>query len=157
MNAPGPPKAMPKPEFGDGGVLVGSGKVANPCWRMHRASLTSSSLCLSEDAALGPPPGSSFWHAFCAAWNAGEKGLMPEPWLIWILPFALGSGKFGTPCARMQFANLIPAAWLLELGALLELCEAPHAVSATTEPVAASATKTRRQSRIRVAGVLGTA
>jgi hypothetical protein len=33
---------------------------------------------------------------------------MPELELIWIPPPELGSGKFGTPCARMQLANASP-------------------------------------------------
>ena len=55
---------------------------------------------------------------------------------IWMPPPEPGSGKFGTPCARIQSANLIPADTLL---ALDELPEDPHAASATAQPNAASA------------------
>jgi hypothetical protein len=67
-------------------------------------------------ARPGPPPGSNFEHAFCADWNAGDWGLIPELELIWIPPPALGSGKFETPCARMQSENLIAAPALFTRG-----------------------------------------
>ena len=48
-----------------------------------------------------------FLHGpFCARWKAGDWGmglLMGN----WISPFASGSGKFGTPFARMHLANAI--------------------------------------------------
>ena len=53
-----------------------------------------------------PPPGRSFWHFACAAWNAGDEGLiaagMRKP------PPGLGSGKLGTPLERMHLANASP-------------------------------------------------
>ncbi len=57
----------------------------------------------------GPPPGRSLPHFFCAAWKAGDCGFNPEPGLIWIPPPAPGSGKFGTPLARMHAENF--SAW----------------------------------------------
>jgi len=110
MNAPGPPNATPRPGLGEGGVVVGSGNVDKPCLRMHAASFTIASLRLSDvDPLPGPPPGSNFEHAFWADWKAGDWGSIPELELIWIPPPALGSGKFGTPCDRMQAENLIPS------------------------------------------------
>jgi hypothetical protein len=140
MNDPGPPNAMPKPVPGAGAVVVGSGNVDKPCLRMHSASLSISSLRLSDPTLGGPPPGSSFEHAFWADWNAGDWGLIPELELIWIPPPEPGSGKFGTPCERMQSANLIPADSPLEPDPLFGLPEDPHALSATAQLTAASAT-----------------
>jgi hypothetical protein len=76
-----------------------------------------------------------------AAWNDGEEGLIPEPAWIWIPPPALGSGKFGTPFARMQSANLIPCATPPEPAALGDLLEDPHAAIATAPVMAASVIK----------------
>lgn len=46
-----------------------------------------------------------FLHGpFCARWKDGSCGRGN-----WIKPSARGSGKFGTPFARMQFANLSDA------------------------------------------------
>jgi hypothetical protein len=56
----------------------------------------------------GAPAGNSFWHARCADWNWGELGSMPLPAWIEKLPLVGGSGKFGTPCERMQDENRIP-------------------------------------------------
>ena len=41
---------------------------------------------------------------FSAAWNPGEAGLIPLDGPNWP-PLPLGSGKSGTPCARMHRAN----------------------------------------------------
>jgi hypothetical protein len=146
MNDPGLPKAMPRPGPRDGGEAVGSGNVARPCRRMHSASFTIANLRLSDpDPLPGPPPGISFEHAFWADWNAGERGLIPELELSWIPPPSLGSGKFGTPCERMQAANLIPAS-LFELDPCFDFPEDPHAVSAIAQQKVASATaRMRRQ------------
>lgn len=51
-------------------------------------------------------------------------------------PPDLGSGKFGTPCARMHSATLIPADDRLEFG---EPLEEPQAASATAHPAVMSA------------------
>jgi len=78
--------------------------------------------------------------------------LTPEPTLIWIPPPPPpGSGKFGTPCKRMQSANLIPAGSPFEPDPLFDLPEDPHAVSATAQPAVASATaRMRRRSDARM-------
>jgi hypothetical protein len=93
-----------------GGDSVGSGKPETPCARMHSemASICCFACAEGGPCAPGPPPGRSLAHCDWAALNAGENGLMPELELIWIPPPALGSGKFGTPCERMQLANASP-------------------------------------------------
>ena len=138
MKDPFPPNAMPKPAPGDGGVAVGSGNVVRPCARMHCASLSIASLRVSDAGPLpGPPPGISFEHAFWADWNAGDWGFIPEPGVILMAPpEPAGSGKFGTPCERMQSANLIPALPPLERDALLGLPDEPQAATADKQAAA---------------------
>jgi hypothetical protein len=92
----------------------------------------------------GPPPGSSVLQADWADWNAGDWGLTPEPAVIWTPPPDPGSGKFGTPCARMQSANLMPCeanegVEPLEPFESFESLEEPHAPMASAQPIAASA------------------
>jgi len=147
MNDPGRPKAMPKPVPGAGAVVLGSGNVDKPCLRMHSASLSIATFWLSDTGPLGgPPPGMSLEHASWADWNAGDRGLIPELELIWIPPPALGSGKFGTPCERMQSANLSPAAAPLEPDRSFDRPEDPHAVSASAQlPTASATARMRRQ------------
>ena len=70
---------------------------------------------------MKPKPAPVGLHAFCAAWNAGERGLIPleDPMSIPTPPFApnVGSGKLGTPCERMHWENLsIAAFWLADSG-----------------------------------------
>ena len=52
-----------------------------------------------------PPPRFrlSCWQLFCAPRNAGELRSIPLEGLI-LRPCEVGSGKFGTPCARMHTA-----------------------------------------------------
>ena len=104
---------------------------------MHRAS--SSILTLSaSDAGAGPPPGpgSRVEHLFWADWNAGACGLIPAP--IWTPPPGPGSGKFGTPCERMQSAYLMPADSLLELEVPLGVPDDPHPASTIVQLAAAT-------------------
>ena len=54
-------------------------------------------------------PGAASDSCCWAALNAGENGLIPELDEIWMPPPPLGSGKFGTPCVRMHFENLMNA------------------------------------------------
>jgi hypothetical protein len=77
---------------------------------------------LSPEGPTPPgPPSISDWHAFEALWNAGEFLLTPVPVRV-SCPLFFGSGKFGTPCERMQRANFSASAWrLCEPGRLLEL------------------------------------
>jgi hypothetical protein len=80
---------------------------------MHRAILRNfASVCgegfVVEPGPGGPPPGMSLWHFACAALNAGD---VMSPALAWKRkpPPAFGSGKLGTPLARMHLAKATPA------------------------------------------------
>ena len=91
----------------EGGVSVGSGKPVTPWRRMHSEILSVASFTCADGGPLGgPPPGSRWVHFACAAWKAGEAGLIPEARPMRMPPPPLGSGKFGTPFARMHSANL---------------------------------------------------
>src|SRR6202034_3532113 len=88
----------------------GSGRFGTPCARMHATSFSTSpcSLVLSCPPAPepGPPPGSSLRHACWADLKCGLP-VMPDVTLTFTLtelPVAetCGSGKSGTPCARIQ-------------------------------------------------------
>jgi hypothetical protein len=92
----------------------------------------------------GPPPGKSLPHAFWAAWNDGDAGLIPELRLMLKptpTPEVFGSGKFGTPCERMHDANLIPAAARLEalLLGLVGLLDDPQPAITSTPDTTATA------------------
>ena len=103
---------------------------------MHFANAIAASFRLSDigGGPLSPGPGP---HARWADWNAGDCGLIPELGLKNPLePFAPGSGRFGTPWERMQFANLradVLAPEELALG----LPEDPQAAIATAQLAAA--------------------
>jgi hypothetical protein len=73
---------------------------------MHAENLSACACILASIAGLGgrPPFGVNFAHAFIAFWKAGESGLRP---VTVIVPFAEGSGKFGTPFFRMHDANFV--------------------------------------------------
>jgi hypothetical protein len=87
-----------------GGELVGSGKPEMPCARMHSETLSSCALaCAAAAGELAPAPGRMCWQAFWADWNAGALPVAPLIWIRVPPPEVLGSGKFDTPCARMQF------------------------------------------------------
>ena len=103
---------------------------------MHSAKCSAASFWLSLICGgrplLGPPP-----HAFWADWNAGENGLIPELGLIASSPVDDGSGKFVTPCARMQVENLSPCDD--SLASVLDFEEDPQAASASAHEIAANA------------------
>jgi hypothetical protein len=96
-----PPMTLPL--LGGGGVLVGSGKPGTRCARMHLASPSNWSVPFSDEPARPLFP-ARLLHACSDDLNAGDSVLMSfgmaSP------PVALGSGKFGTPCARMHCAYL---------------------------------------------------
>ena len=86
---------------------------------------------LSDIPPCGPPPGWSLLRHVCAAyWNAGDcatpSGMLGP------------SGKFGTPCERMHFAN---ASRLdrSEAAVPVGLVEDPQAASAMLQVAAANA------------------
>jgi hypothetical protein len=116
---------------------------------MHFANAKSASFWLSEIGGGAPPPPNSL-HVFTAAWNAGPLKLTPKtvtvelPGVLEIdIPSSplgpfLGSGKFGTPCARMQLEIAAGEASELDEAAGLEL-ELPQAAIASPALTAASA------------------
>ena len=76
---------------------------------MHRAIRTSFVSVCDEGCVVvpgpgRPPPGSSARHFACAAWNAGDERFSPAP-TEEPPRRAAGSGKLGTPLARMHFEN----------------------------------------------------
>jgi hypothetical protein len=86
---------------------VGESVIA--CARMHFEKATSCCCTRASCAAVGgwpKPAGSRFRHALNADLNRGERGSIPEP--NWTVPCVPGSGKFDTPCERMQAENLTP-------------------------------------------------
>jgi hypothetical protein len=120
---------------------VGSGKLGTPCLRMHCALVIAASFWLSGSGNPSLlPPGSSFLHDCWADWNAGDclsrlEGLKGSP-------FAGGSGKFGTPCDRMQVENLSLNAYPLDAPvpvAPLGVPEDPQAAIVSVQHRAASA------------------
>jgi hypothetical protein len=137
------------------GPKNGSGKFRTPWERMQCAFATIASIRACEIPAVAPRPPSDR-HVFVAAWNAGPLKLMPSTVTEELLgDFAIekpsppgpkvGSGKFGTPWARMHLASAT-------CGFGVELCvdtvfgvELPHAARAAAQLTAAtSALQTRR-------------
>src|ERR1019366_3580109 len=117
---------------------VGSGQFGTPCLRMPRAWASGAMRCASGSGdPLGRPPGCSLLHVCSADTNAGACSLIPEPGPPTGEP---GSGKFGTPCERMQSANSSASVSPLPVpAALLGLPEDPQAATASTQLTAASA------------------
>jgi hypothetical protein len=117
---PGPPMRTLTPPPGPV-PIVGSGKFDTPCARMQLDIASASARILALCAADGTPPfGMNLRHVCIADWNAGALTATPSTlsdapdparWLDWIakppLPLLPGSGKLGTPLARMHFANAI--------------------------------------------------
>jgi hypothetical protein len=66
---------------------------------------------------------------------------MPELGLNWMPPPGVGSGKFGTPCERMQLANATPEP--PAAAASFGLLDDPHAATARTQLSAVSAVMKR--------------
>src|SRR5882672_1697630 len=74
---------------------------------MHAENLSACACIFACWAGLGgwPPFGMYFRHVFSAAWNAGDIGFTPVFGPKVTVPFADGSGNFGTPWERMHEAN----------------------------------------------------
>jgi hypothetical protein len=128
----------PTPAGGLAGTEVrGSGNWGTPCPRMHTAILRNfSSVCadgLVDDPGPDGPPPMSFRHFACAAWNAGAD--VSTPVVLKSGPWAFGSGKLGTPLARMHSANASgpepppPDRLECELAAVDAVVRAPPAVA----------------------------
>src|SRR5450755_4726103 len=87
-------------------MKTGSGKLGTPWERIH-AEYFNASAC-----ACGPTvpfaawaSGDSALHAASAATNCGELGSRSDPGVdVMSNPPLTGSGKSGTPCARMHCA-----------------------------------------------------
>jgi len=90
--------------------------------------------------------GRSFWHFARAAVNAGAAGLAPAGISKSCPPPGCGSGKLGTPLARMQFANASAAEPLLGedgpelVAALLRVVDRALVVAAVAAELVASLT-----------------
>jgi hypothetical protein len=147
LNAAVPANTMPRSvstgPWAPVAELLGSGKLGTPCARIHREKCSAASFWLSlicgGPPLLGPPP-----HAFWADSNAGENGLIPELGVIASSPFDDGSGKFVTPCARMQLENLSPCDD--SLASVLDFFdEDPQAASASASETTANAAVAPRQ------------
>jgi hypothetical protein len=100
----------------------------------------------------GPPSGMRLPHAFWAAWNDGDAGLMPELLLrlkLTLPPEVLGSGKFGTPWERMHDAKLTPAIASFEAVSvgLLGLVDEPQPAITSTPDRAVTAAAIRARLR----------
>jgi hypothetical protein len=81
--------------------------IRHACLRMHRDPAISCWICLRISAGVcsNPPAIASDRQAFSAAWNCGECTSIGSSALRAKPPPGWGSGKFGTPCARMQELN----------------------------------------------------
>jgi hypothetical protein len=152
-----------------GAVVVGSGKFGTPCARMHLAHVRAWAIAAADDDREGAnAPGNRFWHADWAALNAGESGLTPGMSLrttrvwgpetcAWKGPEALGSGKFGTPCDRMQRENgtpLVARPGVLLL-VVLGLPEPPQAAITSTPETTRTAIGRRRRTPFDGTGIPG--
>jgi hypothetical protein len=98
---------------------LGSGKAVTPCVRIQVANVRA---CARPGTPLAPPAvdawplGSNLRHACRAEVNAGEwPSALPEPRCVLMVACTpppelenCGSGKFGTPCERMQTENATP-------------------------------------------------
>jgi hypothetical protein len=131
---------MTLPLLGGGGELVGSGKFGTPCPRMHLARVRNCSFRLSASLLDPLLPGPSLAHACWADLNAGD-------WVSMSLgmkspPVALGSGKLGTPLARMHWAYLSSGPPLGS--APLDWLEDPQAATSTAH-ITTAITEGRRR------------
>ena len=87
--------------------LVGLEKFETPWWRMQLAKFLSSFQSFAIWACVWPLPpfGSMCLQSLFAESNQeGLFFLRLTTWVFVICASLLGSGKFGTPCERMQWA-----------------------------------------------------
>ena len=88
------------------GEGVGSGNFGTPWVRMHYANVSAAAFSAAVGGVHGVVDPRIFWQACCAAWKAGDDGLMaPTRWNWKPPPCEPGSGKSDTPCERMHWAN----------------------------------------------------
>ncbi len=133
-------KLMPTPW--PPGPKLGSGKAGIPCARMQRAFASKRFCCASVIGGGGLPCGRRRAHVASADWYAGDSGLMLDGKLT--LPFAFRSGKFRTPCPRIQSEYLTPPAEVPRSTELLGFAEDPHAATAIVQPITTSTSLRRR-------------
>src|SRR3954465_8317774 len=84
-----------------GSPLTGSGKSFTPWSRTHWANLRLADCCLGDRFELNAPGGLSALQASTAFSHTSRVTSTPKL----TSPFASGSGKWGTPLARMHSAN----------------------------------------------------
>jgi hypothetical protein len=139
---------------------VGSGNFGTPCARMQAENFSACSCIFACSAALGGLMSSSFWHAFSAARKVAEPGSIPMPGPIVRPPSLFGSGKFRTPCERMQAENAAPSPAFvrpppdpppLEEESLLELVVPMFATAGVGEPPPQPAASGEAATRARAA------
>ena len=128
---PLPPTALPL--LGGGREFVGSAKLGTPCERMHLASASNCSLLLSDDVPRPPGLCASLAQARRADLKAGAFVLMSLGMIS--PPVELGSGKFGTPCARMHCASLSSGP---PLASACGVFDDPHATTTAAQISAAN-------------------
>src|SRR5580700_2471179 len=90
---------------GSGGYGLGSGQFGTPWECMHRAkcSIWLHHWCSAAGlSSMLPVFGSRCWQAFRAVWSWELLTLSCCAVSLGTPPLPLGSGKFGTPCERMQ-------------------------------------------------------
>src|ERR1700683_5136381 len=104
---------------------------------MHLENVSAARNWLSvAPTPPGPPLPPSRPQSSCADLNAGDCGSIPVPSRFTPPPPADGSGKFGTPCARMQRASASAPECDAEPPLPLGLLEAPQAASRTARATA---------------------
>ena len=84
-----------------GSPLAGSGKSFTPFSRTHSANLRAADCCFGLRFPLKAPGGARSLHASTAFFHTAGLTSIPKA----KSPFASGSGKWGTPCARMHSAS----------------------------------------------------
>jgi hypothetical protein len=122
---------------------------------MHRENLSIAARRAADSGGGRPPFGSFDWQLRIADWNAGAStdtpltfndGPEPARWLCWICrpppPLLDGSGKFGTPWARMHCAYARKSEALTADTVAREPDE-PHAASPRLAAIATSAPPVR--------------
>src|SRR5580693_9318754 len=132
----------PEGNGSSGTVVLGSGKSGTPWRRMQSAMRTSFATVCADGCVVDPGPGGpppmSFWHFTCAALAAGAPRLSPDVLKRKPRP-GCGSGKLGTPLARMHLANA-SASRATSLGELELLAVALRAGAMFDKEVLAPAT-----------------
>src|SRR5919112_5692071 len=107
-----------------GSPLTGSGKSLTPWSRTHWANLRLADCSLGLRLELKAPGGFRALHASTAFSHTSLVTSTPKL----VSPFESGSGKCGTPFARMHSANFTAFSWAVSFRPVPEL-PAPLAVA----------------------------